>query len=125
VSFRLAVVVAAGATLILAAACSSPSPPAPHKTSPAEAICVAALGKVTVSGVETSIGEIRRWTVGPNQRPAKDACPGVPDSARGAWCWTGGSQGFVSYGVTATGQTFEFAEFHGMSSTPSGPPAVP
>ena len=121
---RLAVLAGVVASVALAA-CSSHDGPTPRKTSQAEAICAGSLGAASVSAAETSVGEIRGLTIGPGQRPAKDAFPGVSDSTPGAWCWTGGPTDFVSYGVAATGQRIVLANVGGMSGIPSGPPVIP
>ncbi len=78
------------------AGCSSRDGPTPHKSAVAQALRAPASGDASVSAVEISVGVNRSLTIGPGHRPAKTAVPGVPDSAPGAWAWTGGPQDFVS-----------------------------
>lgn len=88
-------------------------------------VCQTALRSPVVSATATTVGDIRRLTVGPGQRPAQHAFGSLADSTTAAWCWTGGSGEYVSYGATLDGQTIQLAKLGGFTTTPSGPPVVP
>ena len=120
-----------GSLLVVAVSltgCSSPGQPAASNSVEATSamrVCQAALRSPVVSATATTVGDIRRLTIGPGQRPAQHAFGSLADSSAAAWCWTGASGDYVSYGATLDGQKIELASLGGFTTTPSGPPVVP
>lgn len=91
----------------------------------AMSVCENALRVPVATAMATTVGEIRGLTVGPGARPAEHAFGGLADDSPAAWCWTGGSGTYVSYGATPDGQLRELVSVGGVSRAPSGPPLVP
>jgi hypothetical protein len=73
-----------------------------------------------------TVGDIRRWGVGPYPMdyPAANAFPSEPDAAFAAWCWVGAPPRFTSWGVDGHGRKVPFGTVEhapGDTSVPSGP----
>lgn len=117
------------AVLALALAACSPSEssvtPNEDAQSAAMSMCENALRVPVETATATTVGEIRGLTIGPGARPAEHAFGGLPDSSPAAWCWTGGSGTYVSYGATPDGQQIQLVTIGGGDRAPSGPPVVP
>ena len=90
---------------------------------------MALLNREVVSGVRTTVGDLRNWAYGGRvqQHPLRDLFPSSSSTAPAVWCWTKESaDSFTAWGVhehdaavpaiTATGPTNEI---------PAGPPVIP
>ncbi len=114
--------------LALAACSSSGSSVTPSQDAQSEAMqmCENALRVPVAIAVATTVGDIRALTIGPGARPAEHAFGGLADASPAAWCWTGGSGTYTSYGVTPDGQQIQLVSIGGEGDrAPSGPPVVP
>lgn len=96
--------------VVIRAACdgTTPQPTRPAvptlHTDPAIAaarvLCERALpGSEVTSATPATVGEIRRRPIFDGRPVAANAFSGLPDESAAAWCWTRGSNAYVSHGV--------------------------
>jgi hypothetical protein len=118
----LAGTVAAAALL---AACAGSS--APSSQERASALCAKAAGTShVVASFATTVGEVRAWKEGPNQRPAAAAWGRYPAGDFAAWCWlatsaSGNSGNVVAISGRKPAITFATGDFAAMPPSANGP----
>jgi hypothetical protein len=110
-------------TALVSACASDSSKPKP----PALRLCEQALrGHNVASAQLTTVGEVRHWRIGPNNKPALHAFGSATDRSQAAWCWTtDGHASWSSYGIGPHDEKVGFGTLGGVSATPTGPPAFP
>ena len=113
------------AAAVLLAACTGSS--APSSQERASALCAKAAGTShVVASYATTVGEVRAWKGGPNERPAAAVWGRYPAGDFAAWCWlatsaSGNSGNVVAISGGKPAITFATGDFAAMPPSANGP----
>ena len=120
---RCAVVGLCAASLVVASGCTSSA----KQIDEAMRLCQQALpGKQVASAQLDTVGNVRKWKIGPGTRPAASAFRGTTNRSNAAWCWTEeGKHTWSAYAAGPDGTAVKFGTIGGAGAPPSGPPAFP
>ena len=97
-------------------------------TTEATRLCSSAFATRYLNSAPGTVGDVRSLTVGPGNRPGKDAFIGESDRQTVAWCWTGGPGDYTLYAVVQGHPPLKIEGLGGPleTQTPApGPAAIP